>query len=113
MRLGKDGVWVEVSELRSASKTEQKKLLEDRCDLSATSIKNVLAALTENADNDAAADAIAAHAGKKRQVRNRARLGQLVLQPTATRRSSAISPRNSATVTGRPSSPEAPTASLE
>ena len=79
VRLGKDGVWVEVAELRSASKTEQKKLLEDRCDLSAAALKNVLGALGEHAENDAAADAIAALSGKKNQLSNRARLGQLVL----------------------------------
>ncbi len=87
VRLGKSGVWVELEELRSASKTEQKKLLEDRCDLSAAVIKNVLAALWEHDDDDAAADAIAALSGKKNQLRNRARLGQLVLQPTESRRS--------------------------
>lgn len=87
VRLGKNGVWVEIEELRSASKTEQKKLLEDRCDLSAAAIKNVVTALTEHGDDDAAADAIAALSGKKSQLRNRARLAQLVLQPTASRRS--------------------------
>lgn len=87
VRLGKSGVWVEVEELRGASKGDQKKLLEDRCDLSAVAVKNVLAALAENEDDDAAADAIAGLASKKNQLRNRARVGQLVLQPTASRRS--------------------------
>jgi hypothetical protein len=87
VRLGKQGVWIEVSTLRHATNTEQKKLLEDRCDLSAAAVKNALAALAEYEDNDAAADAIAMFAGKKSQLRNRARLGQLVLQPTASRRS--------------------------
>jgi len=87
VRLGKSGVWVELEELRSASKTEQKKVLEDRCDLSAAAIKNVHASLAEHEDDDAAADAIAALSGKKSQLRNRARLAQLVLQPTASRRS--------------------------
>ncbi len=87
VRLGKNGVWVELEELRSASKTEQKKLLEGHCDLSAAAIKNVLAALADHQDDDAAADAIATLSGKKNQLRNRARLAQLVLQPTASRRS--------------------------
>nr|WP_298724333.1 DNA methyltransferase [uncultured Steroidobacter sp.] len=87
VRLGKNGVWVEVRELRRASKQEQKKLLQDRCEVSAATIKNVLAALAEHADDDSAADAIAGLSGKQRQLRNRARAGQLVLQPTASRRS--------------------------
>ncbi len=87
VRLGKNGVWVELAELRSASKSEQKKLLDDRCDLSAAAIKNVLAALAEHEDDDPAADAIAALSGKRNALRNRARPGQLVLQPTANRRS--------------------------
>ncbi|HXJ22695.1 MAG TPA: DNA methyltransferase [Polyangia bacterium] len=92
VRLGKNGVWVTIEELRGAGKAEQKKLLEDRCELSAAAIKNVNAALAERAPGDdpdgaAAADAIAALSGKKRQLRNRGRLGQLVLQPTPSRRS--------------------------
>jgi len=87
VRLGKNGVWAEIEALRGASKTDQKKLLDNRCDLSAAAIKNVLAALAEHADDDAAADAIAALSGKKSQLGNRARLGQLVLQPTPSRRS--------------------------
>ncbi len=86
VRLGKNGVWVELEELRSASNTEQKKLLGDRCDLSAAATKNVLAALAEHGDDDAAADAIAALSGRN-QLSNRARFAQLVLQPTASRRS--------------------------
>lgn len=86
VRLGKK-VWVEIEALRGATKAEQKKLLEDGCDLSAAAIKNVLAALAAHADNDAAADAIAALSGKRMQLRNRARLGELVLQPTPSRRS--------------------------
>ncbi len=92
VRLGKHGVCVTIEELRGAGKAEQKKLLEDRCELSAAAIKNVNAALAEHAPGDdpdgaAAADAIAALSGKKRQLRNRGRLGQLVLQPTPSRRS--------------------------
>ncbi len=91
VRLGKHGVWVTIEELRRAVKAEQKKLLEDRCELSAAAIKNVNAALAEHVTGDdadgAAADAIAALSGKKRQLRNRGRLGQLVLQPTPSRRS--------------------------
>jgi MmeI, target recognition domain/Eco57I restriction-modification methylase len=87
VRLGKQGVWVEVATLRHASTTEQKKLLEERCDVSAAGIKNITATLASHQDNDTAADAIAAHSGKKSQLRNRARPGQLVLQPTASRRS--------------------------
>lgn len=91
VRLGKHGVWVTLEELRGAGKAEKKKLLEDRCELSAAAIKNVNAALAEHAagadpDGDAA-DAIAALSGKKRQLRNRGRIGQLVLQPTPSRRS--------------------------
>jgi hypothetical protein len=87
VRLGKDGVWIEVSTLRNLTNTEQNKFLESRCDLSAAGVKNVLAALAEHKDNDVAADAMAALSGKKSQLRNRARVGQLVLQPTASRRS--------------------------
>lgn len=87
VRLGKNGVWVEIRELRQSSKQEQKKLLEDRCDVSIPTIRNVLAALEQHPDDDSAADAIAALGGKQRQLRNRARDGQLVMQPTASRRS--------------------------
>ncbi len=87
VRLGKNGVWVTIEALRGAGKADQKKLLEDRCELSASAIKNVLAALAEHPDDGNGADAIAALAGKKRQLKNRGRLGQLVLQPTPTRRS--------------------------
>lgn len=91
VRLGKNGVWVTIEELRGASKAEQKKLLEDRCELSAAAIKNLLAALAAHVEGDDpdgdAADAIAALGGKKRQLTNRGRLGQLVLQPTPSRRS--------------------------
>jgi type I restriction-modification system DNA methylase subunit len=87
VRLGKNGVWVGLEELRHASETARKKLLEDRCDLSAIAIKSILAALAEHEDDDAAADAIAALSGKKNQLRNRGRLAQLVLQPTEQRRS--------------------------
>ncbi len=120
VRLGKSGMWAELEELRNASKTEQKKVLEDRCDLSAAAIKNVLAAMAEHQDDDAAADAIAALSGKRNQLRNRARLAQLVLQPTASRRStgSHYTPRSlSERVVRRTLAPilaclgEAPTAS--
>lgn len=87
VRLGKNGVWVEVRELRTASKQDQNKLLEDRCEVTAASIKSILAVLADHPDDDVAADAIAALAGKKGQLRNRARIGQLVMQPTASRRS--------------------------
>lgn len=87
VRLGKNGVWVELPELRQTSKQAQKKLLEDRCEASAATIRNIHAALTEHADDKTAADAIAALGSKQRQLRNRARSGQLVLQPTASRRS--------------------------
>ena len=87
VRLGKNRVWVEIRELRSSSKQDQKKLLEDRCDVSAATLKNILAALSEHKDDDGAADAIAASGGKRSQHYNRARLGQLVVQPTASRRS--------------------------
>jgi hypothetical protein len=85
VRLG--GVWVEIEQLRGAGKAEQKKLLDDRCELSAAAVKNVLGALAEHDDDEAAADAIAALAGRKSQLRNRARNGQLVLQPNESRRS--------------------------
>jgi hypothetical protein len=87
VRPGKNGVWVEIEELRNASTTEQMKLLEGRCDLSAATTKNVLAALAEHEDDDAAADAIAGLSAKRSQLHNRGRLAQLVLQPTASRRS--------------------------
>jgi hypothetical protein len=87
VRLGKNRVWVELHELRSSSKQDQKKLLEDRCDVSAATYKHVLAALSEDTDDDSAANTIAAVGGKKAQYQNRARAGQLVLQPTASRRS--------------------------
>jgi hypothetical protein len=119
VRLGKDGIWMTIEELRGAGTADQKKLLEDRCELSAATIKNVLAALAEHAGDDGAADAIAELAGKKRQLKNRGRLGQLVLQPTPSRRStgSYYTPRSlSARVVRRTLEPilaclgEAPTA---
>lgn len=87
VRLGKNGIWVELEELRNASKTDQRKLLEDRCELSVAAIKNVFTALAENQDDSVAADAIAALSGRRNQLHNRARHAQLVLQPTASRRS--------------------------
>lgn len=86
-RLGKNGVWVEIEALRAASRTDRKALLEGRCDLSTAAVKKVAAALDEHKDDEAAADALAALSGKKNQASNRAREGQLVLQPTASRRS--------------------------
>jgi hypothetical protein len=87
VRLGKRGVWVEIEELRGANAAIQKKLLADRCDLSAAQVKNVLGVISEEADDDKATDAIAAISGKRNQLRNRAKVGQLVLQPTESRRS--------------------------
>jgi hypothetical protein len=86
VRLGKNGVWIELKGLRGTSKQEQRKLLEDRCDVSAASSKNIALALNEHRDDDAAADAIAALTGRKSQIRNRARTCQLVMQPTSSRR---------------------------
>ncbi len=87
VRLGKNGVWVQMKELRGASKQEQKRLLEDRCEVSTASIKSISTAINEHEGDEAAADAIAELTGKKSQLRNRARAGQLVMQPTSSRRS--------------------------
>lgn len=121
VRLGKNHVWVMIKELREAGKQEQKKLLEESCDVTAAMVKNVLAALAEHQDDERAADAIAALGGRKSQHRNRARAQQLVLQPTASRRStgSHYTPRSlSERVVRRTLEPvlaclgEAPTADL-
>jgi hypothetical protein len=121
VRLGKNHVWVMIKELRKAGKQDQKKLLEDRCDATAAMVKNVLAALAEHQEDERAADAIAALGGRKSQHRNRARAQQLVLQPTASRRStgSHYTPRSlSEPVVRRTLEPvlaclgEAPTADL-
>jgi hypothetical protein len=87
VRLGKNGVWVQLKELRAASKQEQKILLENRCEVSTASIKNISAAIDEHKDDEATADAIAQITGRMSQLRNRARAGQLVMQPTSSRRS--------------------------
>lgn len=87
VRLGRNGVWVVVKALRAAGKQERKRLLEDRCEASPAAVKSILVAITEHDDDEAAADVIAELAGKKSQLRNRARAGQLVMQPTASRRS--------------------------
>jgi hypothetical protein len=92
VRLGKLGYWVEVAALRAAKKTEREKVLDERCDLSKAATKKALE-LLERADKDASsdpalADALLELAGKKSErERHRARPGQLVLQPTASRRS--------------------------
>lgn len=121
VRLGKNHVWIMIKELRKAGKQDQKRLLEDRCDVTAAMVKNVLAALAEHQDDERAADAIAALGGRKSQHRNRARAQQLVLQPTASRRStgSHYTPRSlSERVVRRTLEPvlaclgEAPTADL-
>ncbi|MFO0711318.1 MAG: type IIL restriction-modification enzyme MmeI [Sandaracinus sp.] len=90
VRLGKLGYWVDVLRLRDASKTERQKLLEDKCDLSKAGIKNVTAILEQGAQPslDALAEALVdAVSTKSDRHRHRARTGQLVLQPTASRRS--------------------------
>jgi hypothetical protein len=87
VRIGKNGVWVELEGLRNAGKAEQKKLLEDRCELSSVALKNLVGVLASHQDDDVTADAIAALAGKRNALRNRGRRAQLVLQPTPSRRS--------------------------
>jgi hypothetical protein len=91
VRLGKTGFWVEAKALRDASKAERQKILDERCDLSKAGIKNALEVLEttgKNADDDALAAALVdAVVAKGDRHRHRARTGQLVLQPTASRRS--------------------------
>jgi hypothetical protein len=91
VRLGKAGYWVEAKALRDASKAERQKILDERCDLSKAGIKNALEVLEttgKNADDDALAAALVdAVVAKGDRHRHRARTGQLVLQPTASRRS--------------------------
>lgn len=89
VRLGKHGHWLEVSALRRASKTELSALLDDRAGLTKAAIKNVIAALAEHASSteDVLADALAERTRTSERDRHRARTGQLVLQPTASRRS--------------------------
>lgn len=104
VRLGKLGYWVDVKGLRDASKTERLKTLEDKCDLSKAGIKNVTTVL-EAAElpppnrgrvgeglgatylDELAQALVDAVASKSDRHRHRARTGQLVLQPTASRRS--------------------------
>jgi hypothetical protein len=91
VRLGKAGYWVEAKALRDASKAERQKILDERCDLSKAGIKNALEVLEttgKNADDDALAAALVdAVVAKGDRHRHRARTHQLVLQPTASRRS--------------------------
>jgi hypothetical protein len=88
VRLGDSGYWVHIEILRKASKSEREKVLGERCELSKAGIKNVLEALSAGGDDEAIADAIVERTrGKADRTRHRARRGQLVLQPTASRRS--------------------------
>ncbi|UJR84203.1 type IIL restriction-modification enzyme MmeI [Sandaracinus amylolyticus] len=91
VRLGKGGHWLEVASLRASTKTERDKQLADRCELSKNAITKIterLGRAAKDEGDDALADALLELAGtREARQRHRARTGQLVLQPTASRRS--------------------------
>jgi hypothetical protein len=87
VRFRTGATWLEIAELRAASKSDQKKMIEAAISKSSAAAKNALVALGEHADNNAVADAIVGASGRGDKSSNRARRGQLLLQPTQTRRS--------------------------
>jgi hypothetical protein len=88
VRFGKNGVWIELAQLRAQKGGDRKKHLKEFCGLSPAQIGKIEAALDEHAKDDAVAEALST--GKKGLDRERNRVGadRLVLQPGEERRRS-------------------------
>lgn len=91
VRLGKNGLWLELTELRAWKPLDRKKLLKEQAGLSTAQITKLEALLKEHAADDAALlNALNdfSPGGKKERQRHVATPGRLVLQPGEERRRS-------------------------
>jgi hypothetical protein len=90
VRLGKNGLWVELGSLRQAKPTDRKKLLKEEAGLSTAQVTKAEKLLKEQEDKAALAEALnELSPGKKKQRhKHRASVGRLVLQPGEERRRS-------------------------
>jgi hypothetical protein len=91
VRIGKFGVWVESEAVRALATAERTRFFKETCALNSGPVQTLEKSLKDATDDDAAVEALAAHAvGRKSDApRNRAEMGQLVLQPGEERRRTA------------------------
>ncbi len=90
VRLGKNGLWVELGELTRAKATDRKKLLKEEAGLSTAQVSKVEAFIKEHKEPSALAEALneLSPGGKKQRHKHRANMGRLLLQPGEERRRS-------------------------
>jgi len=90
VRLGKNGLWVELGDLQKSKATDRTKLLKEEAGLTTQQVARVEELLKAQADNSALGEALndLSPGGKKQRHRHRASVGRLVLQPGQERRRS-------------------------